>query len=331
MRTSTRQAAAVAVTAVVVLILAFLLLTRPGATPPPGAGASSSPTIAASATASASPSEEASPSAPASVAPTMSAACSKDALDTATAGKLTVGADNPAYPPYFDPEPADPAWELGNPNNGKGFESAVAYAVAEQLGFAQADVTWIFVPFNNAIVPGDKEFDLYLSQVSFSEERTQAVDLSEGYLDLNQTVIALADNPIAQVTTVAGLKPFKLGAPSGTTSYDYIVENIQPTEAPSAYNSLDEAIAGLKAKQIDGVVVDLPTAFFATGSGQVPNGKIVGTLPTVGEVEHFSIVLDKDSPLTDCVNQALAALKADGTLAGITDEWITGQGAPELN
>jgi polar amino acid transport system substrate-binding protein len=304
MRTSIRPGVVV-----LVMMLLAACTTTPGATP--------SPTTAVT------------PS-PASVAPTADP-CSKDSLDTATAGKLAVGADNPAYPPYFDPDPADPAWELGNPNNGKGFEAAVAYAVAEQLGFAQAEVTWTFVPFNNAIVPGDKEFDIYLSQVSFSEERTQAVDMSEGYLDQNQTVIALADNPIAAVTTVAGLKPFKLGAPSGTTSYDYIVENIQPSEAASAYNSLDEAIAGLNAKHIDGVIVDLPTAFYATGSGQVPNGKIVGTLPTVGEIEHFSIVLDKDSPLTDCVNEALAALKADGTLADITDEWITGQGAPELN
>lgn len=307
MRTSTRPGAAVVLTVLAATMLASCS-AGPGATPSP------TPVVTP---------------APASVAPTPDP-CAKDNLVTMTAGKLTIGADNPAFPPYYDPDPADPAWELGNPNNGKGFESAVAYAVAEQLGFAKGDVTWVPVPFNNAIAPGDKAFDLYLSQVSFNEERAGAVDLSDGYFDLNQTVIALADNPIASVTTVAGLKPFRLGAPSGTTSYDYIVDNIEPTQDASAYNSLDEAIAGLNAKQIDGVIVDLPTAFFATGSGQVPNGKIVGTLPTVGEVEHFSIVLDKDSPLTGCVNGALAALTADGTLEAITDEWITGQGAPAL-
>ena len=185
------------------------------------------------------------------------------------------------------------------------------------------------VPFNNAIAPGDKPFDLYLTQVSYSAEREEAVDLSDGYLDLSQTVIALADNPIAAVTTVAGLKAFKLGAPVGTTSYDYIVENIQPTTEPSVYDTLDAAIQALSVKQIDGVLVDLPTAFFATAV-QLENGKIVGTLPTVGEIEHFSVVLDKDSPLTDCVNTALAAMTSDGTLTTITDEWITGAGAPEL-
>jgi polar amino acid transport system substrate-binding protein len=317
MRTSTKLAA-LALLVALVAVFAFIA-TRPPGAPSPTTGPTSSPT----ASPSASPTVVASPSA-------VAEACTSDNLDTMTAGKLTIGADNPAFPPYYDPDPADPAWELGNPNNGKGFESAVAYAIAEELGFAKGDVTWVAVPFNNAIAPGDKEFDLYLSQVSFNEERAGVVDLSDGYFDLNQTVIALAANPIANVTTVEGLKPFRLGAPSGTTSYDYIVENIQPTQDASAYNSLDEAIAGLNAKQIDGVVVDLPTAFFATGSGQVPNGKIVGTLPTVGEVEHFSIVLDKDSTLTDCVNQSLADLKADGTLAAITDEWITGQGAPAL-
>jgi polar amino acid transport system substrate-binding protein len=306
MRTSTRPAAVVLLT-----MLAATMLAACSAAP----GASPSPTAVVTPV-------------PASVAPTPDA-CAKDNLATKAAGKLTIGADNPAFPPYYDPDPADPAWELGNPNNGKGFESAVAYAVAEKLGFAKGDVTWIPVPFNNAIAPGDKEFDFYLSQVSFNEERAGAVDLSDGYFDLNQTVIALADNPIASVTTVEGLKPFRLGAPSGTTSYDYIVDNIVPAQDASAYNSLDEAIAGLKAKQIDGVVVDLPTAFFATAV-QLDNGKIVGTLPTVGEVEHFSIVLDKDSALTDCVNDALAALTADGTLETITDQWITGQGAPAL-
>jgi polar amino acid transport system substrate-binding protein len=285
----------------------------------------------AGASPSASPAASVPPSAAApSTAPSPSAdACSKDSLTTMSDGKLTIGADNPAFPPYFSDDPADPAWEIGNPANGKGFESAVAYEIAKRLGFETGDVTWVPVPFNNAIAPGDKPFDLYLTQVSYSAERAEAVDLSDGYLDQSQTVIALADNPIAAVTTVEGLKAFKLGAPVGTTSYNYIVENIKPTTEASVYDTLDAAIQALGVKQIDGVLVDLPTAFYATAA-QLTNGKIVGTLPTVGEVEHFSVVLDKDSPLTDCVNGALAAMTSDGTLKTITDEWITGAGAPEL-
>ena len=285
-------------------------------------GASPSASAAASASASAAPSVVASPSASAE-------ACAKDSLEVMTPGTLTIGADNPAFPPYFSDDPPDPDWEIGNPNNGKGFESTVAYEIAKRLGFEADEVTWVPVAFNSAIAPGDKPYDMYLTQVSYSDERAEAIDLSDGYLDQSQTVIALADNPIASVTSVEGLKAFRLGAPVGTTSYDYIVENIQPTTEPSVYDTLDAAIQALAVDQIDGVLVDLPTAFYATAV-QLENGTIVGTLPTVGEVEHFSVALDKDSPLTDCVNTAIAAMKADGTLQAITDEWITGAGAPEL-
>ena len=303
-----------ALTTTVILSIALAIAACSG-------GASPSPSSVA-------PSAPASASAPASVEPSPDA-CAKDSLEVTTAGTLTIGADNPAFPPYFSDDPADPAWELGNPNNGKGFEAAVAYEIAKRLGFEASEVTWVPVPFNTAIAPGDKDFDLYLTQVTASAERAQAVDLSDGYFDQFQTVIANADTPIADVTTVAGLKDFKLGAPVGTTSLAYITDTIQPTAEASVYDTLDAAIQALGAGQIDGVLVDLPTAFYATAV-QLDNGTIVGTLPAVGEVEHFSVLLDKDSPLTDCVNLALAAMKDDGTLEEITDEWITGSGAPAL-
>lgn len=294
-----------------------------GASPSPSAAPTESPSAAVSEAPSA------------SVAPSATAdACARDSLALTTPGTLTIGADNPAFPPYFqgpaEGETATEPWEFGDPNNGQGFEAATAYAIAESLGFSKDEVTWIPVPFNNAIQPGDKAFDLYLTQVSFSEERTQAVDLSDGYFDLVQAVVSLADNPIASVTSVAALKDFKLGAPVGTTSLTYITDIIAPTADPSVYDTLDAAIQAISAEQIDGVVVDLPTAFFITAV-QLEGGKIVGSLPTAGqEVEHFSVVLDKGSPLTPCVNEAIAAITADGTLAAITDEWITGQGAPAL-
>lgn len=280
-------------------------------------------------------SEVAQASQPASEVPTAPAtpnACAANNLATLKAGVLTVGADNPAFPPYFEPDTAQPSgspWELGDPTNGQGLEAATADAVAAHLGFVSSNVSWIAVPFNNAIQPGPKEFDLYLTQVSYSAERAQAVDLSDGYFDLNQAVVALKDTPIASVTDVAGLKAFKLGAPVGTTSYQYIVDNIKPSQDPGVYDTLDAAVSALQAKQIDGVVVDLPTAFYMRDA-QLTGGTIVGSLPTVGQVEHFSIVLNKGSTLTPCVNQALAAMKADGSLTGIVQQWITSQGAPEL-
>ncbi len=261
-------------------------------------------------------------------------ACAAANLTTLTAGVLTIGADNPAYPPFYIPDDTKPAgsiWELGDPTNGKGLEAATAAAIALKLGFSSDQITWVAAPFNNAIQPGDKTFDMYLTQVSYSAERAKVVDLSDGYFDLNQGVVALAADPISKVTTVAGLKDFKLGAQVGTTSFQYITDQIKPTKQPAVYDTNDAAIEALKAGTIDGIVADLPTTFYMRDA-QLTGGQIVGSLPTAaGEpVEHFSVLLDKGSPLTACVNGALAEMKSDGTLAGIVDEWIAGQGAPEL-
>jgi polar amino acid transport system substrate-binding protein len=289
-----------------------------------GAGASLAPSVAPTVSATLAPTEGPS---------TTPDACAASNLTTLAKGKLTFGTDNPAYPPYYeptDPKPAGSKWELGDPTNGKGLESATAYAVAKALGFTPDQVVWVPVAFNNAIQPGAKPFDLYLSEVSYSAERATAVDLSDGYFDLNQAVVALKANAISKVTTVAGLAAFKLGAPTGTTSYQYIVDNIKPTQAPHVYDNLDLAIAAVKAHQIDGIVSDLPTAFYITTGGQLDNSTIVGSLPTAGTVEHFSIVLNLHSPLTTCVNAAIASIKGDGTLQAIVTQWITSQGAPEL-
>ena len=287
-------------------------------------GSGSSPS-AAPVTPSAAPSTAASV-AP-SVAPSPSAnACAKDTLTLTTAGKLTIGTDNPAYPPYYDiPDAGAPKpWELGDPTDGKGFESAFAYALAAKLGFDKADVTWIVVPFDNSFAPGTKKFDVDINQVSFTADRAAAVDMSDGYYTLNQSIVALSANPLAKVTSIAALKAFKFGAQVGTTSLDTINTTIAPTTAAKVYTTNDEAIAGLKARQIDGLVVDLPTAFYVTAA-QVENSAIVGQFaaPTGANAEHFSVVLAKGSALTPCVNGAIAAMKGDGSLDAITKEWLS--------
>ena len=287
----------------------------------------------AGASPSASPAASVPPSATASsTAPSPSAdACAKDSLTTMAAGKLTVGTDNPAYPPYFQiPEgTATAPWELGDPTNGEGFESAFAYALADTLGFGEADVAWVVVPFDNAIAPGAKTFDINVNQVSFKPERAEAVDLSDGYYTINQSIVALKDNGVASAKTVADLKAFKFGAQTGTTSLDTINDVIAPTAAAQVYNTNDDAIAGLQAKQIDGLVADLGTTFFIRNA-ELTDGVIVGELPTVGEQEHFSAVLNKGSPLTACVNQAIAAIKADGSLDAARQKYVTSEGAPKL-
>jgi polar amino acid transport system substrate-binding protein len=286
-------------------------------------GATTAPSSAAPSV----PAPSTAPSIAASVAPSASPdACAKDTLKLTTAGKLTIGTDNPAYPPYFDIPAAGATkpWELGDPTDGSGFESAFAYAFADKLGFAKADVTWIVVPFDNSFAPGIKKFDLDINQVSYAADRAQAVDLSDGYYNLNQSIVALKANGLASVTSIAGMKGFKFGAQVGTTSLGTINTVIAPTAAAKVYTTNDEAIAGLKAKQIDGLVVDLPTAFYVTAA-QVDNSVIVGQFPapTGADAEHFSVVLAKGSSLTACVNTAIAALKTDGTLDAITKEWLS--------
>ena len=266
-------------------------------------------------------------SAEASVTPSASPdACAKASLKLTTAGKLTIGTDNPAYPPYFQiPDgTATKPWELGDPTNGQGFESAFAYALADKLGFTKDEVAWIVVPFDNSFAPGTKTFDLDVNQVSYKPDRAQSADLSDGYYTLNQSVVALKANALAGAKSIADLKAYKFGAQAGTTSLDTINTVIAPTTAAKVYSSNDDAIAGLKAKQIDGLVVDLPTAFYVTAA-QVENSVIVGQFapPTGAEAEHFSVVLAKGSPLTACVNAAIASLKTDGKLDAITKEWLS--------
>jgi polar amino acid transport system substrate-binding protein len=247
--------------------------------------------------------------------------CGKDQLQTKTAGKLTIATDNPAYEPWF---------KDNKPENGQGFESAVAYAVAEKLGYAKTDVTWVRVTFNNAIAPGPKNFDFDINQFSITEERKKAVDFSAPYYLVRQTVISLKSSKIASATSVAALKDAKLGAQVGTTSYQAITDLIKPSTQPQVYNSNDDAKKALQNGQIDGLVVDLPTAFYMTAA-ELEGGVIVGQLPQVGVPEQFGLVLDKGSSLTGCVTQAVDQLRGDGTLTALEKEWLAGAaGAREL-
>lgn len=249
--------------------------------------------------------------------------CGKDQLKTLSPGTFTVGTDKPAYGPWFVDD---------EPSNGKGYESAVAYAVAKKLGYADTDVSWKVIPFTNAYAPGDKAFDVDINQVSISDARRKAVDFSAGYYDVAQTVITTKGSPIDGVTAVTGLKAAKLGAQVGSTSYTAITEQIQPTTKIGVYDTNDLAVQALKNNQIDGIVVDLPTAFYMTGA-QLDDGVIVGQLPAAGQTpDQFGMVLAKGSPLTTCVSQAVDALKADGTLDSLESQWLSNSdGAPKLS
>jgi polar amino acid transport system substrate-binding protein len=264
--------------------------------------------------------------------PAAEAACEKSQLTLVSPGKLTVGTDNPAFPPWFEGgTPDGSSWEINDPATGEGFESAVAYAVAEKLGFADDEVTWVVVPFNNSFKPGPKSFDFDINQISVTDERDQAVDFSDSYYDVNQALVVLNGTSIADATSLADLKPYQLGAQIGTTSLGYINDTIQPDKDPRVYDTSNDVIAAINAKQIDGLVVDLPTAFFLVGAEEVKNGKVVGQFPSTGGQEHFGMLFEEGNTLRDCVNDALAELKADGTLEQIQTEWLSNKtSAPVL-
>ncbi|MGA5897570.1 ABC transporter substrate-binding protein [Streptomyces venetus] len=240
--------------------------------------------------------------------------CEKGELATRVSGRLTIATDEPAYEPWFKDD--DPA-------NGKGFESAVAYAVARQLGYGKDKVGWQTVPFNKAFAPGEKTFDFDINQVSVSAERKKAVDFSSGYYDVRQAVVALKGTKASKATSIAGLKGLKLGAQVGTTSLDYIEDVVKPTQEAAAFAKNDQAKSALKNRQVDAIVVDLPTAFYITGA-EVTNATIVGQFENQGGTpEQFGLVLDKGSALTSCVTGAVDALRKDGTLAKIEKQWLS--------
>jgi polar amino acid transport system substrate-binding protein len=240
--------------------------------------------------------------------------CEKADLPLFEDGKLTIATDSPAFEPWFSEE---------DPTNGKGFESAVAYAVAEELGFGKDEVTWVTVKFDNSFAPGEKEFDFDINQISITEERSKVVDFSDGYYSAAQAVVALEDSPVADVTTVAGLAEFNLGAQTATTSLKAIRDVIKPTSDPAVFEDTVAAKNALLNGQVDGILADLPSAFYISAV-EIPGSKIIGQFqPETGEQEEFGMLFEKGSDLKPCVDDALATLKENGTLADIQQEWLS--------
>jgi polar amino acid transport system substrate-binding protein len=250
-------------------------------------------------------------------------ACAKSSLHLYKGGTLTVATDKPAYEPWFS---------NGDPSNGKGFESAVAYAVAGKLGFDKAEVTWVTEPFNSSYAPGAKKFDFDINQISITDDRKRAVDFSTGYYTVTQAVVALKSSKIAGAKSVADLAGAKLGAQVGTTSLDAIKEVIKPSKQPAVFNDTNDAKSQLQNKVIDGIVVDLPTAFFLTAV-EIDDSLIVGQLPPGGPApEQFGLLFEKGNPLVSCVNGAISGLTADGTLSKLADQYLAqAGGAPKLS
>jgi polar amino acid transport system substrate-binding protein len=249
--------------------------------------------------------------------------CAVDSMNLHAPGTLTIATGNPAYSPWYGGKSvAGSDWKsssfTGDPHTGKGYESAFAYALAQQMGFTQGQVDWIGIPFGKSFAPGPKDFDFAMQQISITAKRAQAVDFSDGYYNVNQALIADNGSPAIGVTTLAGLKDLKLGAPVGTTSLQVIQDEVQPNVEPAVYPDLDTALKDLKNGQIDGVVVDFPDAFYGYAD------QIVGQFPPIGgQQEQFGLAFQKGNSLVSCVNQAIAALKSNGTLQQLQDQWLT--------
>ena len=251
---------------------------------------------------------------------TQADSCAKDQLSLQTQGKLTIATDKPAYPPYFEDD---------DPTNGKGFESAVAYAIADELGFAKEEVQWKVVPFNSSYAPGPKKFDFDVNQISITPARQKRVDFSRPYFKAPQAVVAKASSKAAGATSLADLQGAKVGVQIGTTSLDAVTASIKPSSQPQVFDTSNDVVTAIKQDKVDAVVVDLPTAFYLTGA-ELENAKIVGQFASPGG-DPWGALLAKDSELTPCVDAAIERLEASGELAKLNERWLGGQaGAPEL-
>jgi polar amino acid transport system substrate-binding protein len=246
--------------------------------------------------------------------------CEKADLELKTGGQLTVGTDKPAFPPYFVDD---------DPTNGKGFESAVAYAIADKLGFDKSEVKWKVVPFNASFKPGPKDFDFDVNQISISDQRKRAVDFSEPYYESPQAVIAQKKSPAAGAASLADLKDTQIGVQIGTTSLDAVTSSIQPSKQPKVFDDSNATVTALKQNQVEAVVTDLPTALYLTAA-EIPSAKVVGQFSAPGG-DTWGALLEKDSPLTECVSKAISDLRDSGDLDQITEKWMGAETAPELN
>jgi polar amino acid transport system substrate-binding protein len=252
------------------------------------------------------------------------ASCATGSLALYKKGQLTVATDSPAYSPWF---------QNNDPSNGEGFESAVAYAVAQELGFSKSQVKWVVESFDDSYAPGDKNFDFDINEISITAQRAKAVDFSTGYYDANQGVLTLASSKYANATSLAQLKGAKIGVQVSTTSYEAVQNEIKPSSSVSVYNTTADEVNALTDHQVDAIVTDMPTVFYLA-SAELNNGKIVGQFSYDGgsSPEEFGLLLQKNSGLTSCVNQAIAKLKANGELASITKKWLADAAdAPELS
>ena len=242
-------------------------------------------------------------------------------LQTLTDGKLTIGTGQPAYSPWVEDD---------KPESGKGFEAAVAYAVADKLGFAKDDVVWVRTPFDTVIAPGPKDFDFNIQQFAITDERKKAVDFSSAYYLTAPALVSLEGNKGADAKSLADLKDVTIGGAVGTTTVAAVEEVVAPNKKVQPFNSNEDAVQALRTKAIDVLAVDLPTALYLS-SAELDGGVLVGQLDSDLGGEELGLLLEKDSPLTAPVTEAVDELRNEGVLDDLAATWLTDTaGAPVL-
>ncbi|HEY5684906.1 MAG TPA: ABC transporter substrate-binding protein [Acidimicrobiia bacterium] len=247
--------------------------------------------------------------------------CAKEDLNLVTPGVLTIATGEPAFPPWVGTTDGE---AFDQPESGIGFEAALAYEIADGLGFTNEEVTWVRTDFNEAIAVGPKTFDFNLQQYSITAERDEVVDFSEPYYVTNQALVGLSDSPVASATSIADLKAYNLGAQIGTTSFEYIEEVIQPDTPASAYDTNADAKSAIDAGQLDAIVFDLPTAYFVTAV-ELEGVQIIGVLPAEEDkADQFGLLFEDGNPLKACVDAVIVDLRAEGTLDSLAEEWLAG-------
>jgi len=241
-----------------------------------------------------------------------SSSCATSKLALHTPGQLTVATDDPAYPPYF---------EGNKPANGKGFESAVAYAVAKQLGFGPQKVKWVVEPFDSSYAPGPKSFDFDINEISITKARSQAVTFSTPYYTNPQAIIVYKSSPLAHAKSLAAFKNASIGVQIGTTSLSAVDQVINPKQRASVFNTSNDVVEAFKIHRVDAIVVDYATALYLSSS-EISKSTIAGQFIAPGG-DNWGLLMKKSSALAPCVDNALAKLKANGTLANLTKRWMS--------
>jgi polar amino acid transport system substrate-binding protein len=255
-------------------------------------------------------------------------AASCDPLPTKTEGVLTAATGEPVFPPWMGV--GDDNFDV--PESQTGFESALVYEIAAELGLSADQVRWVRTGFDEAIAPGEKDYDFNIQQYSITAERDEVVDFSDGYYGVEQAIIGSTDSPAASAGSIGELKGLRLGAAIGSTSLDYIDSVIEPDSDAQVYDDNAGAKAAFDAGQVDGIVFDLPTAYYITAV-EITDASIIGVLPRVGdEPEHLGMLFEEGSPLVSCINEALATLRSNGAIEALEDEWLNqAGGVPTLS